>query len=338
MNQNVDDSRRFRGIDEMTSIFVSYSHKDDELQNQLQIHLAMLKRQGVIDVWHDRRVVPGDEIDPAIGAALEEAQVILLLVSSDFLASDYCYDKEMHRAMERHASGEARVLPVILRPCDWHGAPFGKLLAVPKDGKPVVKWANIDEAFLEVTQGIRRAVEAIAPVNVRASRVSEPSVVTKETGERVFRGPRSSNLRVRQSFSEVNKDRFLNDGFEYMASFFENSLAELGSRNPGIETSFKRIDTRRFTAVVYRNGEALSRCQVFMGGLGRATDSISYSMNDVPSDSSFNECLTVEEGEQMLGLRPMGMWHGGEVKRSDILTFEGGAEFYWSILVDPLQG
>ncbi len=89
MNQNVGGPCRFRDIDEMTSVFVSYSHKDEEFQNQLQIHLTMLKRQGVIDVWHDRRVDPGDEIDPTIGAALEEAQVILLLVSPDFLASDY---------------------------------------------------------------------------------------------------------------------------------------------------------------------------------------------------------------------------------------------------------
>jgi len=337
MNQNVGDPRRFRDIDEMISVFVSYSHKDEELQSQLQVHLAMLKRQGVIDVWHDRRIVPGGEIDPTIGAALEEAQVILLLVSPDFLASDYCYNREMQRALEQHVSGEARVLPIILRPCDWHGAPFGKLLATPKDGKPIVKWANIDEAFLEVTQDIRRAVEALVGVGMPASRVSKLSVVNEEAGVRAPSGQRSSNLRVRQSFTEADKDRFLNGAFEYMANFFENSLGELAKRNPGIEASFKRIDARRFAAVAYRDGAALSRCQIYLGGHGRTTDMIAYSMSDAPSDGSFNESLSVEEGEQILALRPLNMWSFSELGEPGALTFEGAAEFYWSIFVGPLQ-
>jgi hypothetical protein len=129
----------------------------------------------------------------------------------------------------------------------------------------------------------------------------------------------------------------VNEGFEYLAKFFENSLDELQTRNPGIETSFKRIDARHFAAVVYQNGAAVSRCKVFIGGLGRTSDSISYSMKDEPSDSSLNESLTVAEGEQMLGFRPLGMWLSGGVRESDTLTFEGAAEFYWSILVDSLQ-
>src|SRR3546814_935489 len=99
----------------MISVFVSYSHKDESLREELETHLAMLKRRGVIDVWHDRRISPGTELDGAIDAALERAQAIILLVSPDFLASDYCYDREMKRAMERHEAGEARVLPVIDR-------------------------------------------------------------------------------------------------------------------------------------------------------------------------------------------------------------------------------
>lgn len=319
----------------MISVFVSYSHKDEELQNQLQIHLTMLKREGVIDVWHDRRVVPGDEIDPTIGEALEDAQVVLLLVSPDFLASDYCYDKEMQRAMERHEAGEARVLPVILRPCDWQGAPFGKLLATPKDGKPVAKWANVDEAFLDVSRDIRRAVEAMVGPQTSPQRDSEPSVAETAEIPRRPGSPRSSNLRLRKSFTEADKDRFLNDAFEYIANFFQNSLDELQNRNSGIETTFKRIDARRFTAVIYREGKAMSRCQIFMGGIGRTTDSISYSMSDTPSNNSFNESLSVEEGEQMLGLRPLGFRnYSGE---DQFLTHEGAAELYWSILMEPLQ-
>src|SRR3954464_6609931 len=117
----------------MATIFFSYSHKDEALRDELETHLSMLNRQGFITTWHDRRIAAGDIVDPTISAHLESADVVLLLVSPDFLASDYCYDKEMSRALERHEAGECRVIPVILRPSDWHDAPFGKLLAAPKD-------------------------------------------------------------------------------------------------------------------------------------------------------------------------------------------------------------
>ncbi len=119
----------------------------------------MLKRQGVIDTWHDRRIGAGQEIDAAIDNHINSDEIILLLVSPDFIASDYCYNIEMARAMERHAAKEAIVIPVILRACDWHHAPFGKLLATPEDGKPVTLWPDRDVAFLQVAQAVRKAAE-----------------------------------------------------------------------------------------------------------------------------------------------------------------------------------
>jgi TIR domain len=142
-------------------LFYSYSHKDEALRDELEEALALLKRQGLISGWHDRRIGAGEEWKGTIDKNLEEAQVVLLLVSSSFLASDYCWDLETKRAIERHDRGEAKVIPVILRPCDWHGAPFGKLQALPKDGKAVTSWANKDEAWTDVAKGIRRSVEAM---------------------------------------------------------------------------------------------------------------------------------------------------------------------------------
>ena len=115
----------------------------------------MLKRQGVISTWHDRRLTAGEDIDKGITEELERADIILLLVSPDFLASEYCYGVEMSRALERHNAGSARVIPVILRPCEWREAPFGGLLATPIDGKAVTKYADRDDAFLEVAKAIR---------------------------------------------------------------------------------------------------------------------------------------------------------------------------------------
>ena len=120
----------------MASLFFSYSHKDESLRNELEVHLAMLKREGTIEAWHDRKIVAGDELDKSISAELEKAEVILLLVSPDFLASQYCYEVEFQRAMERHVSGSARAVAVILRPCEWQQTPLSKFLVTPTDGRP----------------------------------------------------------------------------------------------------------------------------------------------------------------------------------------------------------
>lgn len=141
-------------------VFFSYAHKDQDLRDQLETHLSLLKHQGFIANWHDRKIIAGTEWDREIDTHLNSAQIILLLISADFLASPYCYDIEVKRAMEMHNSGEARVIPIILRHCDWHTAPFGKLQALPTDGKPVESrnWYDKDEAFYDITQGIRKAV------------------------------------------------------------------------------------------------------------------------------------------------------------------------------------
>lgn len=131
----------------------------------LQSHRSLLKRQGVISEWHDRRISAGREREGLIDQHLNTSQIILLLVSSNFLASDYCYDIELARAMARHSAGEARVILVILRACDWHGASFGKLQPLPTDGEPVTSWQNIDEAFTNVAKGIRQAAMSSHPKN-----------------------------------------------------------------------------------------------------------------------------------------------------------------------------
>jgi hypothetical protein len=143
-------------------VFFSYSHRDEALRDELAKHLSIMKRQGIIDAWHDRQITAGSEWAGEIDAHLNSAQVILLLISADFLASDYCYDIELKRAMERHEAGTARVIPIILKPVDWQGAPFGKLQALPKNAQAITTWSNQDEAFLNVAQGLRKAVAAIA--------------------------------------------------------------------------------------------------------------------------------------------------------------------------------
>jgi len=147
--------------EEGLALFCSYSHKDDGLRNALESHLAMLRRDKAISIWHDRRITAGTEWKGEINANLTRADIVLLLVSADFINSDYCFDVEMTAAMAQHKAGSSRVVPIIVRECDWHSAPFGKLQALPKDGRAASSWQNLDEALTDVAKGLRSAVAEI---------------------------------------------------------------------------------------------------------------------------------------------------------------------------------
>ncbi|HEY6285279.1 MAG TPA: toll/interleukin-1 receptor domain-containing protein [Ktedonobacteraceae bacterium] len=140
-------------------VFYSYAHEDEKWRIELEKHLSLLKHQHLVKSWKDRDIKAGDEWKKEISIHLKSAQIILLLISPDFMASDYCYSIEMKYAMRRHNTGESCVIPTIIRPVDWHKAPFGKLHALPKDGIPVTTWPNQDEAFLNIVKGIRLVVE-----------------------------------------------------------------------------------------------------------------------------------------------------------------------------------
>lgn len=315
----------------MASVFFSYSHADETLRDQLEKQLSLLKRQGVIETWHDRRIGAGRDFANEINDHVETDDIFLLLVSADFLDSDYCYEKEMKRAMERHEASEAIVIPVILRACDWHGTPFGKLNASPPDGRPVTQYPDRDQALLEVAKAVRAAAERIAGKSARLPKFGaapRPTVASLAAAT----GPRSSNLRVAKEFKERDRDCFRNDSFEFMAKFFENSLNELATRNPGIEANFRRIDANRFTAMIYKNGRSVSGCTIFIGN-SFTSGGIAYVAGETTESNSYNECLTVQSDDQSLYLRGMGMARGDSKK----LSQEGAAEFYWSILIARLQ-
>jgi tetratricopeptide (TPR) repeat protein len=177
-------------------LFCAYAHADEYLRNELDKHLALLQRQGFIESWHDRRILAGTEWEPEIEKQLTSARIIVLLISSDFIASDYCYSNEMERALQRHASGGASVIPVILRPVDWQKAPFGKLQCLPLDARPVTKWSNQDEAFLSVAQGIRSLVDSLRaqPPPVKEQPKEEPSVEDPNTKERWLKEGKLLNI------------------------------------------------------------------------------------------------------------------------------------------------
>nr|WP_269141800.1 SUMF1/EgtB/PvdO family nonheme iron enzyme [Nostoc sp. NZL] len=158
-------------------VFCSYSHNDEPLKDELAKHLTMLERQGVISTWHDRKIPPGREWDRQINENLNTADIILLLVSSDFIFSKYCWDVEVTKAIERHEAGEACVIPIILRNVSWQSAPFAKLQALPKNAQPVKSWNNQDDAFTNVAEGIKFAAEQLIKEREQKRVIREAAIV-----------------------------------------------------------------------------------------------------------------------------------------------------------------
>lgn len=325
----------------MIRIFVSYSHADEALRQELDKHLVSLKRQGLVEVWHDRRIEAGEEWAGKISANIQSAHVILLLISPDFIASQYCYEVELAEAMRLHERGDAVVIPVILRPCDWHDLAFGKLQAATRDGRSIAKFPTWDDGFLEVVQSIKAAAKRVDSKS-RTESAGSGSAALFEAGNPVASVAarrssvdRSSNLRVKKTFSDHERDTFRVEAFDYIASFFENSLLELERRNSQLKTQYRRRDANSFEASVYDNGKQITRCGIWMGG-NQFIGEIAYSNGGLGSGNSCNESLSVVDNGQLLGLKPLGLAHYGS-QDVDFLTLEGASEFFWSIFVRPLQ-
>jgi hypothetical protein len=142
-------------------ILSSYAHKDAKFADQLKMHLSPLKQLGEIEAWYDCEISADMEWKSDVDKHISTVDIILLFVSPDFLNSDYCYSIEMQQAIERHQRGEARVIPVLLRPVYYAKAPIAKLDPLPRNRKPIVgsDWHNLDEAYFNVIEGIRKVIE-----------------------------------------------------------------------------------------------------------------------------------------------------------------------------------
>jgi internalin A len=162
------------------SVLLSYSHKDEALRDRLEVHLKLLQRQRLISTWHDRKILPGEVWADQVDAHLRSASLIILLISADFIASDYVWGQEVKVALERHDVGEAVVVPIMLRPCDWESAPFAKLEGLPRGMRPITKFVDNEEGWTEVALGIRAVVEK----GLRRSGNSPSAIARSTSGKR----------------------------------------------------------------------------------------------------------------------------------------------------------
>lgn len=213
------------------SVFYSYSHKDKSYQGKLKTHLSVMRRQGFISEFSDQDIMPGQVWTDEINKHLKTADVILLLVSPDFMESDYCYTMEMEYAIQRHENGEAYIIPIILRPCDWKHSPLGKFQALPYRAKPVVRWTPQDEAFNDIAQGIRKVVN-----NLR-KRKGATKVTLKEENSISFIKPmpRSSIRSLNRVLQKKRDDRSVGERLQGLVELTDKSFSfsEIGKRAKG---------------------------------------------------------------------------------------------------------
>lgn len=218
-------------------VFISYSHDDEEDLLELNKHLTLLQRHDVLSVWHDRYIRAGDEFDNVISDELEAADIVLLLVSVNFLASNYCYEIEMTRAMERHHAGETTVIPIIIKHCDnWQSAPFGKLNAAPPGGKPIEDFSTKDKGFTEVARMIRETTTAL---RVKCEAKLKPQVNEPAPGVSGWHVPfgRSVNFIVRAELLEQLHQDLMSDDRAALTAL--SGLGGIGKTQTAIEYAYR---------------------------------------------------------------------------------------------------
>lgn len=252
--------------------FLSYSHKDKWALERLHIHLAVLRREGKITEWFDREILAGGEVDKEISAQLEECDVFLPLVSADFLASNYCYEKEMGRAIRRHKDGAMRIVPVIVEPCDWKSSPLLPFKALPRDGKPITEWTNQNNAFLDIVEELRRLIK---PKPVDTAHKDSTQINTAPS-------TRGRKYRQKRDFDVIDKSEFQRAAFETMRNCFQAFVAEINGID-GMKARLEGIGSQGFTCTVLNlaieRGIAHITVHAQSGGIGLGDIYYSFSEN-----------------------------------------------------------
>ncbi len=312
-------------------IFLSYSHKDELFKQELETHLSLLKRQNLVSVWNDRRIEPGDNWAKEIDNNLVSADLVLILVSADFIASDYCYDIEMKKAFELHQKGELRVIPVILRHCDWHSAPFGSIQGLPKDARPIDSFTRKDEAYLEVAGAIRGFAEKGRQNDTRLSFTAETTdpddAATSSQSQK-----RSSNLHVRRKPTDLDKKKFVVEAFVTIAEYVRASAQELSRRNDDVEVIENASDDQ-LTVSLFSNGKLKSECRVWRAS-DWGSESIRYSTSNL-SNNSWNGEFNIRELDDQLGFTSMHATIFSSDK--EFMSADECAEEVWDQIMAPLQ-
>ena len=267
-------------------VFISYSHRDESVLERLRIHLKTLEREGDIEAWDDREIHAGAHIDATIADAHDTSVVFMPIVSPDFLASNYCYEKEMQTALEKAAGGQMIIVPVIAEPCDWLASPLKKFKAVPKDGKPISEWANPNNAYLDIVRELRR-------VTKDGTRTPSPSSAARASGAAPPR------VKIQKEFSSIDKGRFRDAAYQEIRKYFSASIEEF-SQIEGLQGHFEDIDANAFTCTIVNRSKRHSESHLTVRnnkGGQHALGDITCSFDAYAKPGSANEIITVASDE-----------------------------------------
>lgn len=226
----------------MSNLFISYSHRDENVVDELEKHFTLLKNEGSLSTWYDNKILPGTNIDKAVFDQLEKSDIFLAILSPDYIASYYCYEREFKRALEKTEAGGFTIIPVIADHCDWKSSPFGQFKALPKDGKAITTWLNPNAAYLNVTEELRRLLKEL---NNAASK--------KETGVRP--AVTSRNYKIKQDFTAVDVLNFKEETFKQVLNYFQTAIAEVDSLDD-IQARFTHQDKSSFSAIIANRKKA----------------------------------------------------------------------------------
>jgi hypothetical protein len=195
--------------------FISYSHQDSKMLELLHKHLTQLQRDGIISTWTDNQINPGNKIADTISHALVNSNLFLALLSADYIASNYCYEKEFAAASQMQEKGQIIIVPIIIEPCDWLNTPFKQFKALPRDGKPISTWENINTAFLDVIQNLRRLIQNDESEN----NSSAPATPSESKSTR--------NYRVQKDFDSIEKMEFAEKTFHEIIQHLKRYIEEV---------------------------------------------------------------------------------------------------------------
>lgn len=294
--------------------FISYSHRDQWALDRLHVHLAQLHREGLIEAWYDREILAGDSIDEEIAGQMNTCELFICLVSPDFIASNYCYEREMTSALGRQDAGEVRVVPIIIEPCEWKVTPLGRLKALPRDGKPISDWTNDNTAFLDVTTELRRVVSAgVAAVPAEERPSSVP------TG-------RAAAYRVKREFDEIDRSDYREQAFNAIRQYFERSIAEIDGIE-GLRGRFTELGPQTFGCTVVNKGlhRGIAHLTVHIRSGDGGFHDVYYSYSENAPPNTANGGFEVEADEYDLFLVAHRFTSNGEER----LSPERAAEQLW---------
>ncbi len=326
--------------------FISYSHKDAWALDRLHTHLAMLRHEGKIKTWYDRKILAGGDIDQEISKQLETCDLFLPLISQYFLDSDYCYDQEMTQALKRLDAGEVHVIPIIIEPCDWKNSPLNRLKALPRDGKPVTEWTNQNAAFTDIVAELRRILtegdtkgdtavvtpstgQLLRQVDKLKIGSDDTAVVTPSTGQT----REGRKYRIKRSFNQIERSDFREQAFETIRTYFEAAIDEIDSIK-GVQGRFRAISSQSFSCTVINQNidRGTAHITVHAGNDLVNIGSIYYSFSENAPSNTANGWFRIESDEYDLFLQNAMDMPGS---RNDArLSAQEAAELLWTQFIE----